>query len=73
MSIIKSLRERLKLSQKQLGEAVGVGQTAISNYEVGERTPEIDVAIKLRDLASENHIEIPIESILVPQGRNAAA
>lgn len=65
MTKIKEIREKLKMSQQELGEAVGVGQTAISNYEVGDRIPDVPVAIKLRDLAVKNKIKVSLEDLLV--------
>lgn len=39
---LKDLRERLGLTQKQMGEALGVSNTAYSNYETGYREPRSD-------------------------------
>ncbi len=44
---IKEKRISLELSQKQLSELIGVHQTSISQYESGEKTPSIEVLIKL--------------------------
>lgn len=38
---IKYYRQQNGLTQKQLGEAVGVVESAIRNYELGKRTPDI--------------------------------
>ena len=36
---IKALRKRLKMSQQEFGERIGVKQTTIANYENGARQP----------------------------------
>ncbi len=43
-------RKRLKLSQQQLADLVGVGQTAVSNWEVGKREPEEENIQALADV-----------------------
>lgn len=44
---LKKYRKQLKLNQKQLAEAVGVGQTTIANYEKNIRFPNEDILVKL--------------------------
>ena len=36
---VKSLRAALSLTQAQLGEAIGVDQSTVSNWEKGETRP----------------------------------
>lgn len=48
--IIKEERDRLHLSQGQLGEKLGVSQKAISKYEVGNATPPPDVIELMADV-----------------------
>ncbi len=36
---LKFLRKKMGMTQKQLGEQIGVGQVAIANYEKGQRFP----------------------------------
>ena len=43
-------RCNLKLSQKEVANAVGVNPSVVSNYENGERTPSVEVLIKLANL-----------------------
>ena len=44
---LKELRQQAGLTQKQLGERVGVTKSVISFYELRERTPSPEVLVKL--------------------------
>lgn len=44
---LKELREQQRLSQEGLGLKLGVSQSTISVYELGERVPDLNVLIKL--------------------------
>lgn len=46
---IKSLRSAKKWTQEELGEKLGVGKTAIGNYERGERSPGQDMLFQLAE------------------------
>jgi methanogenic corrinoid protein MtbC1 len=46
---LKELRKNAQLNQKDIAEAIGVAQTAIANYESGNRFPSEDKLIKLSD------------------------
>ena len=43
------LRKQEKLNQRQLAKAIGVNQSAISLWERGARTPDIDTLLKIAD------------------------
>lgn len=43
-------RSSLKLSQKEVANAVGVNPSVISNYENSERTPSVEVLMSLANL-----------------------
>ena len=47
--ILKSEREKIKMSQEKLGEIVGATQVYISQLERGVKKPSLDMAIKLSD------------------------
>lgn len=47
---IRSAREESKMSQLQVGVALGVSDKTISGYESGRISPSIDKLIKLADL-----------------------
>ncbi len=44
---LRKLRKERNLTQKQLASLIGVKNSVISFYEVGERTPSLEVMIKL--------------------------
>lgn len=50
---LRQLRKDRKLTQQQLADLIGVKNSVISFYEVGERTPSPDV---LRKLALVLHV-----------------
>ena len=41
------LRERRKLSQKQVADSAGIDVSSIKHYEHGRRSPRADTAIKI--------------------------
>ena len=47
---LQQKRCNLKLSQKEVANAVGVNPSVISNYENGERTPSVEVLVALANL-----------------------
>ncbi|MCL2337205.1 MAG: helix-turn-helix domain-containing protein [Firmicutes bacterium] len=46
---MKQLRVALNFTQKQLGEATGLSERGIQNYELGLRKPEYDAIVALAD------------------------
>ena len=50
MKSAKSIREKRGYSQEYVAKAIGMSQEAISQYEVGTRTPTIVVARKIAKL-----------------------
>ena len=44
---LKELRTQKKLTQKQLAELIGVKNSIISFYEVGDRFPSPEIIVKL--------------------------
>ena len=44
---IKKYRKKTGLTQKQLGEKLGISQQQIAQYENGKRVPKIDTLIKI--------------------------
>ncbi len=47
---LQQKRSSMKLSQKEVANAVGVNPSVISNYENGERTPSVEVLMSLASL-----------------------
>ncbi len=44
---LRQLRKERNLTQKQLADLIGVKNSVISFYEVGERTPSLEAVVKL--------------------------
>jgi transcriptional regulator with XRE-family HTH domain len=66
--MILQLRKRLKLSQLELGQAIGVSQSSISQYEKGTTTPSPDVVRKLIEYAKGRDVQVSFESIYAGNG-----
>lgn len=49
MNQIKLLRKAKKITQKQLGDVLGVAESTISMYESGNRQPDVDTMRKIAD------------------------
>ena len=47
MNKLKQLREERNISQKALGDAVGITATSISRYEIGKRKLSVEMAKKI--------------------------
>lgn len=62
MNTIARLRRDLGMSQQQLGKALSVTRTAVTNYESGRR-PQIDVALRLVALANAHGHAVTLEEI----------
>ena len=71
---LKHLRKQRGLTQKQLGEALGIGQTAIANYEQGNRSPDGEGLMRIAEV-----LDISVDALLGreesssrPHGDNAS-
>lgn len=49
-SRLQEQRKLLKLSQKEVAQAIGVSPSVVSNYESGERTPSVECLMALAGL-----------------------
>lgn len=47
---LKEIRERNGMTTRELGKQLGVGGTAITNWETGLRRPNIDMLIRLTEI-----------------------
>jgi methanogenic corrinoid protein MtbC1 len=56
---LKQLRKHKKLTQKELASIIGIGQTAIANYENGKRFPDEKNLVKIAD-----YFEISLDSLI---------
>ena len=45
----RAYRQAMKLSQKDVADALGIGRAAYSHYESGRREPNIEMLLKLAD------------------------
>jgi len=65
---ILSLRKKIGLSQEQLGEKVGVTRQTISNWEIGETSPnpeQLKFLSKTLNVSIDELLENDIKSITV--------
>ena len=47
---IKELRRKKKISQLELGEAIGFSQRSVASWENGTREPGVDALIRMADV-----------------------
>ncbi len=47
---LKEQRERLRMTQKEVSDAIGVSPAIVSNYEASERSPSIEKLLALASL-----------------------
>ncbi len=59
-SPVKTLRQKLLMTQSELAEKLGMSKQMISNYENGLYSPSMTTIKKLMQIASENNIEIDV-------------
>jgi len=65
MCAIKRYREIANLTQEQLGIAAGLsGQAAISNYELGIRTPKFKHLIAIKNVFIEKGVIVTLEDLI---------
>lgn len=46
---LKRLRTNKKLKQREIAEAIGITERTYSNYETGQRQPDLDTMIRIAD------------------------
>jgi transcriptional regulator with XRE-family HTH domain len=66
MNSLSDIRKRLSLSQADLGHALGVTQSLISQYETGACDPSVRVAMKLVEFARGRDVVLSLETIYAP-------
>ena len=47
--MLKTLRKKNRITQKELAEALHISQTSVSKYERGESEPDLEMVIKMAD------------------------
>lgn len=50
MNNIKKLREQIGMTQKQLAQAIGCSESAVSHWEKGKRDPDFETLLKMCDI-----------------------
>lgn len=60
---LRRARDAKRLNQTQLGEALGLSQARVSEYERGRRTPSLGLLVKWADV-----LEVSLDALL---GRKA--
>ena len=55
---IREMRKKHRFSQKQLADALGVSQTAVSSWEKGIREPDLDTIGMIADVCGESHYDL---------------
>lgn len=70
MNPILEIRKQLDVSQSELAAAIGVTQSAVSQFEKGLATPSPDTVKKLINFAKTKGIDVSFDSIYAPTLRN---
>jgi transcriptional regulator with XRE-family HTH domain len=67
---IRELRKRLKYTQKQLAKKLGVSDTTVSAYEVGDAMPTVTTLKKLTEIADVSFDWLCAGSFMVQDPEN---
>lgn len=57
---LKKMRVSLRYSQRELAELLEISQTAISQYELGQKKPSLDVINKFLKFAKQNKLKLKL-------------
>ena len=49
LTMLKILRKKNRITQRDLANALHISQTSVSKYERGESEPDLDMVIKMAD------------------------
>jgi transcriptional regulator with XRE-family HTH domain len=64
--VLKDLRESMGLSQRELGEKLGLTQPAVAAWESGRNKPDPDMIVKLA-----NVFGVPVSTFFDPEDSNS--
>lgn len=64
---IREIRKKCGLTMKELGDRVGVSESAISQYETGKRQPDYETLLKIAD-----YFGVSVDYLLGKEGGAAA-
>ena len=64
MSTIRKYREKAELTQAELAELAGLGgQSALSNYERGDRKPGVAELTAIRDALRKRGVKVTLDDL----------
>lgn len=63
---IRTLRSKANMTQRELAEACGLGQSAIANYESGARSPSFEVVRKIVAAIRSRGVSVSIDDVFPP-------
>lgn len=72
MNNIKSLRESIGLTQRELGERLGLTQGAIGNYESDARRPSLDDCRRIVSVLNAAGAVCTLDDVFPPGGEPTA-
>lgn len=49
LTMLKILRKKNRITQRNLADALHISQTSVSKYERGESEPDLEMVIKMAD------------------------
>lgn len=55
---IRAYRKQIPLTMKELGRLIGISEQAISQYELGKRTPSLEILVKLSKVFNISYAEL---------------
>ncbi len=55
---IKSIRTKLKMSQREFAKEIGCAQSLISSYELGTKKPSYNLLVALDSLAKKYKVKV---------------
>lgn len=73
MSNIKTIRERLRMTQAALAVSVGVTQSAIAHYENERRKPGLDECRKIVSAFNTHGADVTLDEVFPPAAALSAA
>jgi transcriptional regulator with XRE-family HTH domain len=62
--IIREIRIQMCLEQEKFANLLGITKASVCNYEAGRNKPKLSVIKKIREVAKENGMDIPVKDFL---------
>ena len=57
---LRENRERLRLTQKQVADTIGIAESAYQRYEYGVQVPNVFMAVKIAKV-----LKVPVEELFL--------